>query len=277
MSCAVHNLTGIARPNVVSVNGVVIPRDAIAREVQNHPAPKPILAWQAAANALVVRELLLQEARRLNILPAPISDEAGRRETEEEAVIRGLVEQEVMTPGPDEESCRRYYSRNLRLFRSPAIYEAAHILFAARPDNAEAYGAARGAAEATIAELRTNPDRFDDLARARSNCPSAEHGGNLGQIAPGQTTSEFEQALGNLTPGAITAEPVATRYGFHVIRLVRRIEERQLPFALVAERIAEYLSESVKRRATAQYIARLVSQASVTGVALAGAEAHRVN
>ena len=42
-------------------------RSAIARETQNHPAAKPIDAWLAAARALVVRELLLQEARRLGI------------------------------------------------------------------------------------------------------------------------------------------------------------------------------------------------------------------
>eukprot|EP01035_Chromulina_nebulosa_P000983 gene984-1333_t len=79
----------------VSVNGVVISRAAIAQETQNHPAAKPIEAFQAAAHALVVRELLLQEARRLGLSPAPAEDGEGRRETEEEALIRQLVEDEV--------------------------------------------------------------------------------------------------------------------------------------------------------------------------------------
>ena len=52
------------KPVTVSVNGVSIARDAIVREMQHHPAPKPIAAWQQAARALVIRELLLQEARR---------------------------------------------------------------------------------------------------------------------------------------------------------------------------------------------------------------------
>jgi peptidyl-prolyl cis-trans isomerase C len=93
----------------------------------------------------------------------------------------------------------------------------------------------------------------------------------------GQTTPEFEAALVALPVGAISEAPVETRYGLHIIRLDRKIEERQLPFELVAERIADYLRESVTRRATAQYIARLVSRAKITGVALEGAEAHRVN
>ena len=56
--------SGAAKPVNVSVNGVAIPRDAIVREMQHHPADKPIAAWQQAARALVVRELLLQARRR---------------------------------------------------------------------------------------------------------------------------------------------------------------------------------------------------------------------
>jgi len=175
MSCTVHRLLRDSKPTEVSVNGAVIPRDTIAREVQHHPAAKPIEAWLSAARALVVRELLLQQARRIGVVVTPLSDEYGRRETEEDALIRCLIEHEVTTPEPDDETCRRYYEQRRRLFRSH-----------------DAEGA-------------------------------------------------------------------------------------DLPFSQVAGRIATYLRESVRRRAVAQYIARLVSEAEITGVALAGAEAHRVN
>ena len=114
MDCSVtHTL-----PKSISVNGVVIAREVIAREVQNHPAEKPILAWQAAARALVVRELLLQEARRLGIEAEPLRDPEGRFETPEEAAMRALVEREVVTPEPDEAACRRFYEQNRARFRS---------------------------------------------------------------------------------------------------------------------------------------------------------------
>jgi peptidyl-prolyl cis-trans isomerase C len=45
----------------------------------------------------------------------------------------------------------------------------------------------------------------------------------------------------------------------------------------VRERIADYMSESVERRAAAQYIALLVSNAKIEGMEIAGAESHRVN
>jgi peptidyl-prolyl cis-trans isomerase C len=277
VACAGQTREGLPERIPVTVNGVNIPHDAIARETQHHPASKPIAAWQAAARALVVRELLLQQARQVGIAAIPRSDASGRRETEEEALIRGLMEKEIATPEPDEATCRRYYEQNLDRFRSEPIYEAAHILFPAPKDRQEDYAEAARAANATLSELKQHPERFGDLARARSACPSAAQGGNLGQITAGQTTWEFEQALAALTPGSITPSPIETRYGLHIIRLDRKVEGQQLPFEAVAERIADYLRESVTRRASAQYIARLVSKAEITGIVLAGAEAHQVS
>ena len=277
MSCAVHTQLPGGKPVAVSVNGVAIARDAIVREMQHHAAAKPIAAWQQAARALVIRELLLQEARRLAVAPQPMSDAEGRRETDEEAMMRALIEREVTVPEPDDDTCRRYYENNRARFRSPDIYEASHILFAALPADAPAYAQAREAAAAALAELRAHPDRFAALAQAYSECPSAAQGGNLGQITTGQTTPEFEQALIALAPGDLCEAPVATRYGFHVIRLDRKIEGQTLPFEVVAERIADYLRESVKRRADAQYVARLVSAARIDGIELAGANDMRVH
>ncbi|MBI2713313.1 MAG: peptidylprolyl isomerase [Rhizobiales bacterium] len=277
MSCAVHTQLPGGKPVTVSVNGVAIARDAIVREMQHHAAAKPIAAWQQAARALVIRELLLQEARRLAVTPQPISDAEGRRETDEEAMMRGLIEREVAVPEPDDETCRRYYENNRARLRSSDIYEASHILFAALPADAPAYAQAREDAAAALAELRAHPERFAALAQAHSQCPSAAQGGNLGQITTGQTTPEFEQVLIGLAPGELCAAPVATRYGFHIIQLGRKHEGRTLPYELVAARIADYLRESVKRRAAAQYIARLVSAAQIQGIELAGANDMRVH
>jgi peptidyl-prolyl cis-trans isomerase C len=267
MSCT-HHVSHFPRPEPVSVNGVVIRRDDIAGEMQHHPAPKPIFAWQEAARALVVRQLLLQEAQRLGVKAIPRTDYSGRRETEEEALIRAVCEREEVVPEPDHQTCRRYYDRNRKLFLSPSIFEVAHILIAARRDSAEAFEKARTVANSLLTELRHRPEVFGDLARLHSACPSARQGGSLGQISTGQTTPEFEQALMLLTPGSLSRTPVVTRYGFHIIRLDRKTEGQELPFELVADRIADYLRESISRRASAQYVARLVARAEIGGIAL---------
>lgn len=264
-ACSIQKLPNGPR-TPVKVNGVAVSRALISREVQNHPAPTPAAAWKAATLAVVLREALKQEIERLGVEAEPIADGAGRRETEEEARMRALVEREVVTPEPSEDECRRYYERNLSRFRSPDIYEAAHILIAAPRDDAGAYDAARLQARALAAELEANPWAFDDLARLHSACPSKEVGGNLGQITTGQTTPEFEAALVAMQPGELSREPAETRYGVHVIRLDRKIEGRMLPFELVCDRIAAYLREAVRRRAEAQYVARLLNACRIEGI-----------
>ncbi|TGS49566.1 peptidylprolyl isomerase, partial [Mesorhizobium sp. M3A.F.Ca.ET.201.01.1.1] len=92
-----------------TVNGVAISRKAIAAEVQNFPARNPGEGWRAATRALVIRELLLQEARRLDIAVEQRTDQDGRRETIEDALVRGLIEREVRVPEADEEMLRRFY------------------------------------------------------------------------------------------------------------------------------------------------------------------------
>jgi peptidyl-prolyl cis-trans isomerase C len=267
MSCSIASALTKGQRTRVSVNGVVIGHDLISRETQNHPASSPALAWTAASRALVVRELLVQEARRIGIEVAPLSDGMGRSETETEALVRCLIERQVHTPTADEATCRRYYEANSSRFRSGDIFECAHILIAARQDDREASAVARERAEALLSQLRERPDDFAALASAHSDCPSRAVAGNLGQVTLGMTTLEFEAALGRLTPGEVSGL-IESRYGVHIIRLDRRICGQQLPFEHVHGRIECYLAERSKRTALAQYIALLASRAEVSGVDL---------
>lgn len=258
------------RPVPVSVNGVAISGADIARETQHHASRDPDESWALAARALAIRELLTQEADRLGIVAEPIEDDEGRRETEGEARLRALLEREAVVPRAGEAECRRFYEQNRRRFRSPDLFEPAHILIAAPPGDTAARTDARRTAEALIATLQQRPRDFAALAQAHSACPSSKQGGNLGQIGPGQTVEEFERALSGMAVGDIHPRPVETRYGLHVVRLDRRVEGRDLPFELVRERIAEYLDEAVQRRALSQYVSVLAGRGQVTGVDLAG-------
>lgn len=277
MTQVIGTRSAAAPPPPISVNGTIIPRAAITGEIQHHPAPSPLASWQKAAEALVLRELLLQEAGRLAIVARPQIDDKERRETDDEARIRALIEQEVTVPEPNDTELRRYYDANRARFQPSEILEARHILVAARASDADAFAAAREKAKALAAELAANPDAFDDLARAHSDCGSSGEGGRLGQLTPEETTPEFAAAVADLAGGETTAAPVETRYGLHIIRLDRRIVGDVLPFDTVAARIGKYLRERTRRTATAQYLARLVSRAEITGIEIAGAEAHRVN
>lgn len=268
MDCSPTNT--LPKPKTISVNGKVIPREVIAREVQNHPAEKPIMAWQAAARALVVRELLLQESARLGIEAEPLHDAEGRSETGEEAAMRALIEREVAIPEPDEAACLRFYEQNRQRFRSGDLYEAAHILIAAHPDDVAARNTARQTAENILAAVRSDPTLFSEFARSHSACKtSAQEGGRLGQLTRGQTVAEFEAVLQRMRPGEFAI--AETRYGFHVIRLDQHAPGQVLPFELARDRIADYLTQSVQHRALAQYVSVLAGRAEITGIALAAA------
>ncbi|MBK6298707.1 MAG: hypothetical protein IPF48_12475 [Sphingomonadales bacterium] len=119
----------------VFVNGREIAPEAIAAEAQHHPAPDADAAWQAAAEALVVRQLLLDEAERLAIDGASLTDAEGRPLAAEEALIEALLADQVKTPKADEAVTRRFYDANQVRFMSAPMVEAAHILFAAAPED----------------------------------------------------------------------------------------------------------------------------------------------
>ncbi len=257
----------------VFVNGIELSDHAINAELQYHPAGSVEDARQAAMRALVVRELLLQAARRHGIEQPdpPEPGAADERETPDEALIRTLLAREVRTPDPDDATCRRFYDNNLQRFRSPDLFEAAHILFAADPEDAEASAGAKNQAASALAQALAQPQRFAELAHELSACPSGAQGGNLGQITRGQTVPEFETFLFSLEPGQICPVPVKTRFGYHVLRLDRRVDGRELPFDVVSDKIADYLREHVWRRAVSQYLQLLVGQAEIRGIELNGA------
>ena len=252
----------------VSVNGVELPPTVIDAEIQNHRAPSAGAARLEATRALMIRELLVQEARRLGLKPAAQGDQQGRRETEDEALIGALLETRVDMPKADESACRRYYEDHRERFLSPDLFEPAHILISASPADQVAYDAALRRAEAIIEAVLARPDKFAALAREHSDCSSAQDGGGLGQVTRGQTAPEFETFLFALVDGQICPVPVKSRYGVHVLRLDRKIAGRPLPFEAVRDRIAAYLEETAWRRGVYDFIDELAARAEIEGPAI---------
>ncbi|RQP04642.1 MAG: peptidase [Paracoccus sp. BP8] len=250
----------------VVVNGVTIDPGRIAAEAQNHPAPKgkPGHAWRAAARALAVRELLLQEARARGIAAEPAELAPGQWETEEEAAIRALLDQAIRPEPADEAALAAHYAAHPEQFRAPSLYEAAHILLAAAPDDAPARAEARARAEAVLAELSAAPRRFAELAAHHSACSSKTAGGVLGQLSSGDTVPEFDAVLAGMEEGTLAL--AETRYGLHVIRLDARARGEVLPFAAVLPQLRQAHDKAAWLRASRAYVDRLVAGARISGV-----------
>lgn len=257
----------------ISVNGEAISPELIATEAQNHPAPKgkPGMAWMAAARALAVRTLILQEAQRRGLAASPIELAPGLWETEEDAIIRQLLDEAVEVETPTPEAVRTAYEANPERHRAPSLYEAAHILFAARPDDVVARKVAKDQANAVLAKVKAEPKAFDALARDHSACSSRANGGRLGQISAGDTVAEFEAALARLAQGEIADQPVESRYGFHIIRLDAKAKGDILPFEAVETALRSALAKAAWVRASRAFVDALAEQAEVTGISLKAA------
>lgn len=230
---------------ILSVNGMAVAVEA-----------------DAPAEFAAARELLRQRAVAIGLL-GPTDEDEGTVE----AAIEELLEKEVTTPQPTDAECRRYYELNPAEFESGDLIHARHILFQITPQVNVPQIRAR--AEEALNTLLAEPDRFAELAAELSNCPSSEHGGNLGQISRGDMVPEFEAALFKLGPTGILHELVKTRYGFHIVAIDQRIPGTKLPFEMARDRVARKLSTSVEEKALRQYVSLLAGRAEIEGVNLA--------
>jgi peptidyl-prolyl cis-trans isomerase C len=255
-------------PDVV-VNGETVPRAAIAAEAQHHAAPrgKPGIAWRRAAQALLIRTLLIQEARARGLQPRPEQLAPGRVETEDEALIRALLDR-ALTPAPvTEAAIRAEWARDPGRYRSAPLWDVSHILCACDPLDETASAEALARAQAMLARLDGDAGDFAAIARD-SDCGSRVSGGHLGQLGPGDTLPEFEAALRDLSEGGLTPEPVLTRHGWHIIRLNATAPGKVLPYEAVRPKIAVALEKAAWARASRDFIEDLARRATITGASL---------
>lgn len=71
-------------------------------------------------------------------------------------------------------------------------------------------------AQAAMERLNKN-EKFTNIAREISICPSAKRGGDLGTFTRGKMVKEFEQAAFALQKGQISPI-VKTKFGYHIIK-----------------------------------------------------------
>ncbi len=75
-----------------------------------------------------------------------------------------------------------------------------------------------------IKERIDNGTKFEDMARQYSEDGSANNGGDLGWVNPGDTVPPFEKAMDALGLGEIS-EPVLSPFGWHIIQVLERRQQ----------------------------------------------------
>jgi peptidyl-prolyl cis-trans isomerase D len=120
----------------------------------------------------------------------------------------------------DPDEVRRTYESNIKQYSTQEERQASHILIAVKPDAPQAdKDAAKKKAEALLAQVKANPGKFADIAKASSQDPgSAPQGGDLGSFARGSMDKTFEDAVFAAKVGDIIG-PVETNFGYHIIKV----------------------------------------------------------
>ncbi|CAG0908180.1 unnamed protein product [Cyprideis torosa] len=122
----------------------------------------------------------------------------------------------------DDELLQSLYDQEKDRFRTPSSRHAQHILIALEKGEE--------AAQQVAERLAAGEDFATVAAEVSADKLSAEKGGDIGFIYPGDMDPEFEKALFTLEAGEISS-PVKTALGFHLIKYTDETPSEQKTFA----------------------------------------------
>jgi peptidyl-prolyl cis-trans isomerase C len=114
-------------------------------------------------------------------------------------------------------------------------------------------------AKAIIADLKKNAD-FAKLAKEKStDTGSGANGGELGWFKKADMVGEFAEAAFKLKKGEVTAAPVKTQFGFHVIKL----EDRRPAKPPTFEDMEDELRTQMEREIGSQMVDQIRAKAQI--------------
>jgi len=260
-SFAAHDLETVPVP-VAQVNGVPL-----------NGASERLAPDELRQRACI--ELMRQEAMKTGLLDA--TDVAPRDGAISEAAsdaIEALLAQNIDTPEPSAEACRRYHAAHQAIYSTGERVRARHILFAVTPGVDVV--ALRQRAEACLLDVRCHDgsagDEFARAARELSNCPSGAEGGDLGWLEGADCAPEFAKALFGQIEVGVLPRLVHSRFGLHVVEVLQREPGQSQPYEAVRGAVAMSLRQQSYVTALRQYVQVLAAGARITGVDLEAAD-----
>ncbi|MED4164638.1 peptidylprolyl isomerase [Halalkalibacterium halodurans] len=131
-----------------------------------------------------------------------------------------------------EDEMETYFDENKDSFAQQEQVQASHILVEEEATALE------------VLEKLEAGEGFNELAQEYSiDEYTAEIGGDLGLFGRGAMLEEFEDTAFSMDIGQIS-DPIETEYGFHIIKLVDKVEAIETTYEEVKEEIREQLTES---------------------------------
>ena len=160
-------------------------------------------------------------------------------------------------PEPSDEAVQQHYDDHTDEFMAPEQVHVAHIVKNVGPGSGPAE--ARAELEQVKAELDGGAD-FAEMAARHSDCP--DNGGDLGCFPRGQMVEEFEHIVFSMRVGALS-EVFASRFGFHIAKLLERKPPAPVPLDQVRDAIREQLLNDARGQAVEKHLNGLRMKATV--------------
>ena len=107
---------------------------------------------------------------------------------------------------------------------------------------------------------------FAELAREYSTGPSAGQGGDLGYFGSGAMVKEFQEAADALAVGEVSAMPVKTQFGWHIIK----IEDRRMSAPPSIDEMRGQLTGQLRQQIVSEIFESRIAQADVQRFDLEG-------
>ncbi|MEM6762701.1 MAG: peptidylprolyl isomerase [Pseudomonadota bacterium] len=219
-------------PVLATVNGkeitasdVAFALSTIGDALQRVPAAQ---RPQMVLDLMIDMELLADAAEKAGYADDPVLSQ--RIEYYRTQTLRDLYMEKVVEDKVTEEAVRARYESEAAEIEPQTEVSARHILVAEEEK-----------AKELIAALKLGGD-FAKLAEENSIDPgSARRGGSLGFFGRGQMVPAFEEAAFTLDEGAITEEPVQSRFGYHIIKVDERRTQPVPSFEEVGDRIRQLM------------------------------------
>lgn len=187
---------------------------------------------------------------------------AAMQELVKEELYRDLLAQKAEEKAVGQQSLvsdsevKAFYDKNSTQYMQPKIYKASHIFVKVSPeDSQDEKDKKKVRAEKLSARAKAGED-FYNLAYYESDDRSRYVGGSLGSFHAGQTVKEFDDALGKMKVGEISA-PVMTLYGYHIIRLDEVHAPKQLTLEEASPLIRQKLSGQKRKEAYDRWMSLL--------------------
>lgn len=198
----------------------------------NSPEGRKVILEQLIGN-----KLLLLDARR-NLVEADPQFKAELARLKDNLLVSFVANKVVGAVSVSDKEVEEYYENNKEQFLGEKTANASHILV----DSEEK-------ANEILKKIKSSEISFEDAAKEFSTCPSKENGGNLGNFTQGQMVPEFDAAVFSMEVGTITDAPVATQFGFHLIKLISRTEAEMTPLSEVKAELKDALLSEKRHKA----------------------------